>query len=1244
MRRIKHLTVRFAWHDAEWNGKVCENPEENIYCEDNYSLLSSRIQRRKDVDIEKEYRGESLSKIVNETGYVPPCYWCINTMGAEEHDIKNVHPYCDFKEEWEKVSPIEESLKPWSIYTWDFGLSYLDVPQSRKYPTPSDLRDRVRKYIEEIEPNKSLVFLYANYSNPITREEKKYLLLGVGLVRDEIEFPEKYEIPSKLLEEERKDKPNFPEIAWQLQVPLDPQSTFILPYQRYLDEIEKREGTEKEELKEALDQIAMKVEDPTIEPHFKYVSKHVNHDKAIYLLYKIKNSIDKLKDHGIARPNEINDAEKKINKLLELAWENRDEYPGLENLLKVYLKHDFDGEVLEEVIGKFKNIIRNNFESISEFLSDPNNIEELPVTKGRINRVIDITKDKFSELEYLSRFDFSQRQFKNVLDFISEKGFQNFKQNPYQLLEKYPTDLEDDHWNIEENDYGISIYQLDIPLIPDPKYVNRKALFRAKSLERIRALISKILKDIVEEEGNTYLTRDEVIEKIQDYPLYYIHEDLDLDLSSMEKFESEPKFKEHFIIGDKGEPTLYQLKSIRNIEKTIENFVENLKGDKQDYDSNKVSRLANEDLDWFKEKISKNKETCDIFKEERENLYRKILGNKLSVLSGKAGSGKTTVIQKIVGEFSKQEKKPIYVLTPTGKASLVIRDRLRNEGVHEEDYVKVSTIHRFIYRVLFDFGHVSRDLRGKIFDVINLASNIVEEGDYGLIGEFKRKARDLRLRPKVLIIDEASMVDEVLLSLLFSLVDPNALEHVLLVGDERQLPPIGIGKPFVDTLYHLKQQGLENNYHQLEFNLRFPSEEGDVAKLEHLAELFRLQEDFSPTEIEKILSSSDETFDLEYFGNTEDLKDKLRSILQDISEFQGEEEDLKKTFTSIFQPHEGENVYENLEKVQIITPKRVGKFGTMGINNRVVLESNVDDRFSPGTKIICEENQYWEINGDRILSLANGSLGYIRKDNGNVKFADLEELIELHNNPGPVYGKMGKLKKKLLSHSLSTETGFSPAYAITIHKSQGSDFNHTILVISEESTFITRELLYTGFTRAEKGMKVLVHEDLSDDLSELLVRAHNRSQIENTKTLLFGHKDSPLKPYVVRKSDGGKISVRSKIEYMIAKAMDDIGIDFEYEPGDFERHYMKPDFKIYLDQEEVYWEHLGLLDKDWYKKRWFEKLEKYEELGIKNRLVTTNEEKEKRDIESSVRKIIDDLEKNDLRRTEGSYSKHHYPI
>jgi hypothetical protein len=70
IQMARHLTVRMAWHDNKWNGKICKDPESNWYCCGTHSLLSSRIERGKDVSIEIENTEKKLDSI-NE--YLPPC-------------------------------------------------------------------------------------------------------------------------------------------------------------------------------------------------------------------------------------------------------------------------------------------------------------------------------------------------------------------------------------------------------------------------------------------------------------------------------------------------------------------------------------------------------------------------------------------------------------------------------------------------------------------------------------------------------------------------------------------------------------------------------------------------------------------------------------------------------------------------------------------------------------------------------------------------------------------------------------------------------------------------------------------------------------------------------------------------------------------------------------------------------------------------------------------------------------------
>ena len=89
-----HLTVRMAWHDNKWNGKVCNNPEANNYCTGPHSLLSSRIEKRKNTDLESSrgVRGEYVASGLSANN-VPPCYWSINAFSEQGFSVEHTHPF-----------------------------------------------------------------------------------------------------------------------------------------------------------------------------------------------------------------------------------------------------------------------------------------------------------------------------------------------------------------------------------------------------------------------------------------------------------------------------------------------------------------------------------------------------------------------------------------------------------------------------------------------------------------------------------------------------------------------------------------------------------------------------------------------------------------------------------------------------------------------------------------------------------------------------------------------------------------------------------------------------------------------------------------------------------------------------------------------------------------------------------------------------------------------------------------------
>jgi predicted nuclease of restriction endonuclease-like RecB superfamily len=167
---------------------------------------------------------------------------------------------------------------------------------------------------------------------------------------------------------------------------------------------------------------------------------------------------------------------------------------------------------------------------------------------------------------------------------------------------------------------------------------------------------------------------------------------------------------------------------------------------------------------------------------------------------------------------------------------------------------------------------------------------------------------------------------------------------------------------------------------------------------------------------------------------------------------------------------------------------------------------------------------------------------------------------------------------------------------------------------------------------------------MKEGLSKYFIKIFNNSAIDKRQTLLFGHKKTLFKPYLVTLSNGQEIEVKSKIEGIIAKALSSFNVVFEYEPLDFMKEYrFKPDFRIRVNNRVYYWEHLGNIGPK-YTRRWQWKITAYKKIGVFEDLITTSEDENTTNVENSIKKIVQDLNNGNLKLKEGEPSRHHYYI
>ncbi len=1096
----------------------------------------------------------------------------------------------------------------------------------------TDLKELASKtdlFLGELKHKKSLVFTYCNYSNPLTGDDHKYLLVGAGLISD-VTKPQDYDMSDEFLRSMRSspNMKNFPKSAWQFKIRLDPECSFVLPYQEYLQWYDSHNSDIHDDgavpvpaqdvRGTAVEDMMIPIEESNMIPDFKYVSKHISHDKAIYLLYLLRRSLRSMKKDGLIDSGRLDRIDMQLDRMLEIAWKERGRYPSLDTALRLILEKDFDEQLVPDLASEMRNIIKDDFENLDRL---PPDMQE---SNGRMVRVCRIIKNQKKELEFLSRFDFSDVQLNHVIGLLDIHTVEDMEHDPYMILENSKIEPEDEP----------SLYQIDIAMIPDPSYADWYYGFNSDSPERLRAAVTKILKDHADKSGSTYLSRDSVVEQLENYPLYYIHKKLSIGRNKLRSLEGMPTFADRFDIcphpSTDGDVT-YQLKSIRKLESITEYFVK-----KQLDKCYELDTPSKKFTPHLSEKLS------DMSIQRRQDMYRNIFAHGLFVLSGRAGSGKTDTIVQLICHFAKNNVKPVYVVTPTGKASLVIQKRIKDHCPDMEaatkNSISISTIHKLLYSANSTSEKGVRD---------KYKYNLKKVLDHRLecLADLEDSVKQVKLKPRVLIIDEASMVDQAQMAVLLLTIDRASLKHLIITGDEKQLPPIGYGIPFVDTIHYLKNKHRDNNHIRLEDNLRFDSN----TALGSLAGLFEHDKEPSLCEIKQALTHTDKTLEICYFEDMYELEQNITKILSEIAAC-ADNTSIRDAISNIVCNDNKKEI--KLDRIQMLAPRRVRDFGTVILNRLAAtgtdqnsssttpISNAYKDPFVPGDKVICEKNIYLKVtqNGKEFwnLGLANGSLGYIRHD-GSPYFEELEDLRQKYD-----YVNDGRIRDEINSkQGDSGDLKFDLGYAITVHKSQGSGFDHVLFIISDIKQFVSRELLYTGLTRTKTKLHLLIKSDLSGGLPDMLNRVFGNSSITDKKTLMFGFKNSPFRSYHLRTKDGRVLEVRSKIEWMIAKMLDESNIDFEYEPMDlYEQSKIKPDFKI---NGKFYVEHLGLLRDKKYSKRWDQKLTEYKNLGLVDRLITTSEG-DSPHFEKNLKAMIHDIKSGTLKDAAEARLPHHYKL
>lgn len=417
----------------------------------------------------------------------------------------------------------------------------------------------------------------------------------------------------------------------------------------------------------------------------------------------------------------------------------------------------------------------------------------------------------------------------------------------------------------------------------------------------------------------------------------------------------------------------------------------------------KSKNKLTEDYSKYIEKIAKE-DNINLSNEQKDAIIA-ALNNDITIITGGPGTGKTTIIKCIIQILENINKK--YVLcAPTGRATKRITETTKREA---------KTIHRLLEITKLDNEDIDM--------LYNIDIKTLEE--------------------EVVIVDEASMIDTIMMNNLIKAFNKNT--KVIFVGDVDQLPSVGPGNVLKDIISSntVNTVYLKQIYRQ--------SAQSDIILNAH-----KVNEGKYPE-----FKNNDTDM---YFIPTRSIEDTISEISSLVS-------------------YRLENYakFDKLKDLQILTPMKKTSLGTIQLNTMLqeVLnpqsiskdEKSIGERiFRVGDKVMQIQNNYdkrFDVKGEakqNIEGVYNGDIGYINKiDNENkeltVIFDDIREI----------------------SYDFDELDQLEHAYATTIHKSQGSEFNYVILPLyTGYPKLFTRNLLYTAMTRAKKMLIIVGSKKIID--------------------------------------------------------------------------------------------------------------------------------------------------------------------
>lgn len=419
------------------------------------------------------------------------------------------------------------------------------------------------------------------------------------------------------------------------------------------------------------------------------------------------------------------------------------------------------------------------------------------------------------------------------------------------------------------------------------------------------------------------------------------------------------------------------------------------------------------------------------------------MGRQFSIIAGGPGTGKTFTVTKLLAALQILSTNNLHIamVAPTGKAA----QRL-NESIQKAK------------SFLFSNEMLSHDTLQSIPDTASTLHRLlgVQSGSHNF-----RFNESRRLPFDVILVDEISMIDLPLMTRLFRAVGDHC--RIIMLGDADQLPSVAAGSVLSDLAPQQIPGYSSDNSKQLSelTGSEIPVSETAYDHLTVLQKSHRFEGrgEIGQLSAQVIAGDAAASWDFLQHGQQQISIASSGSLILWLEQL------VDQYYAPLFSQDSGKSLsiaqaFEQLNKFRFLAVTRLGEQGVKQIND--LIEQHLRNRglisaaneFYPGRPIMVTENHYHIglYNGDTGLLWLNeqGKLQAAFPQSNHTNEPDSESVRWL---------SIGRLP--------SIET----VYAMTIHKTQGSEFSHVALVLpQQDSPILSRELLYTGITRASSQL------------------------------------------------------------------------------------------------------------------------------------------------------------------------------